>query len=408
MTERMQRVAARSGRIARACALGVLLTAAPAAAQNPNQNIELDSYRIPGWSFTPSVAIGVGYDNNVALTAPRADLGRTQGDTLFNIAPGGQLEYIRKRTDFAAGYRGFLRRYMDVDGLNSFDQRASMALKHLVSRRLTLFARDTFTDSPTTDEVEVNGVPFRRTGSRFNTFAAGTEYRLSKFLHLSTRYDSTWVSFDRPEIFLTGGWIHALRNELGYQVSKHARIGGEYAYRRASLNEGQREFTFQDAGGVIHLTLGPHTEVNAAAGLATLLDRNFDQTRSGPYMRLGIAHVLEHATIGANFERQYVPSFGFGGSSNSQELRGYVQMPVRQRLYTQGTAAWRRTLPFQAQTLELDTVWVRTAIGYGVARWMRVEGLYTYTRQDSIVTGGEVDRHRIGVQFVISQPMRIQ
>src|SRR5215203_2458715 len=99
MTERMQRVAARSGRIARACALGVLLTAAPAAAQNTDQSVELDSYRIPGWSFTPSVAFGAVYDNNVALTAPRADLGRTEGDTVFNVAPGAQLEYIRKRTD---------------------------------------------------------------------------------------------------------------------------------------------------------------------------------------------------------------------------------------------------------------------------------------------------------------------
>jgi len=363
---------------------------------------------MPGWSFTPSVAFGVGYDNNVALTAPRADLGETQGDTLLRVNPGAQLEHIGKRTDFSAGYRGYMRRYMDVDGLNGFDQRASMSVKHLVSRRLTLFARDSFIDSPTTDEVELNGVPFRRTGSLHNTFAAGTDYRLTKFLKLSTRYDSTWVSFDRPEIYLTGGWIHALRNELGYQVSRHVSVGGEYAYRRAELDEGQRRFDFQDAGGVVHLTLGPHTDASAAAGLGTLRDRNFDVTRSGPYVRLNVVHGLERATLGGSFERQYVPSFGFGGTSNSQELRGYVQMPVWQRFYTQGSAAWRRSIPFQDQSLQLDTIWLRSAFGYSTSRWMRMEALYTYTRQDSIVTGGEVDRHRIGVQVVISQPMRIQ
>ena len=104
-----------------------------------------------------------------------------------------------------------------------------------------------------------------------------------------------------------------------------------------------------------------------------------------------------------------MPSFGFGGASNSQELRGYVRMPLRQgRFYTQGSAAWRRSLPFELDTLELDTIWLRSTFGYAAARWMRVEANYTFARQDSIVTGGEVNRHRIGVQFVISQPMRIQ
>jgi hypothetical protein len=63
--------------------------------------------------------------------------------------------------------------------------------------------------------------------------------------------------------------------------------------------------------------------------------------------------------------------------------------------------------PFETDTLQLDTIWIRSTLGYALARWAQVELLYTFTRQDSIVTGGEVNRHRIGVQFVISQPMRI-
>ncbi|HEU4894051.1 MAG TPA: hypothetical protein VFT47_20990, partial [Vicinamibacterales bacterium] len=113
------------------------------------------------------------------------------------------------------------------------------------------------------------------------------------------------------------------------------------------------------------------------------------------------------ATVGASFERQYVPSFGFGGTSDSQELRGWILMPLRRGLYTQSSAAWRRMKPFETETLQLDTIWIRSTIGYALARWAQVELLYAFTRQDSIVTGGEVDRHRIGVQFVVSQPMRI-
>ncbi len=76
-----------------------------------------------------------------------------------------------------------------------------------------------------------------------------------------------------------------------------------------------------------------------------------------------------------------MPSFGFGGSNNSQELRGYVQMPLRPGLYTQGSAAWRRMTPFETNALQLDTIWIRSTLGYAVARWARVELLHTFTRR---------------------------
>ena len=388
--------------------LAILLTVVPASARQSEPATEIQSYRWPGWSFTPSLAVGAIYDSNVALSNARADLGETQGDSFFNIVPGGQLEFIGKYTDFGLNYRGFVRRYLEVDGLNGFDQRASVNLRRVMSRRLTVGLRDSFSDTPTTDEVELNGVPFRRTGSRTNSIMATADYRFTKFTTLSTRYDQTWVSFDRPDIFLTGGWIHGIRSELSQRVSERVAVGGEYGFRTASLNEGAREFTFQDAGGIIRLVLGPNTSASAAGGFATLHDRNQDVTRTGPFVRLGLTHHVEAATLGASFERQYVPSFGFGGASNSQEIRGYVLMPLRQGLYTQGSAAWRRMMPFEGESLQLDTVWIRSTVGYAAARWARIEVLYTYTLQDSIVTGGEVDRHRVGVQFVISQPMRIR
>jgi hypothetical protein len=396
-------------RLGLAWVLALLLHAAPAAAQSGGQNVEAESARFPGWSFTPSMAVGALYDSNVALRVPRTDLAGPGSDAMFNVIPAGQLEYFGRRTEFSTTYRGFLRRYVDVDVLNSFDQRASMSLKHAVSRRLTVFARDSFADSPTTDEVDVNGVPFGRIGSQTNTFAASADYRLRKLLTWSARYDNTWVSFDRSDLFLTGGWIHGVRNELSYTVKEHVTVGGEYSYRTASLDERRREFSFQDVGGVVRFVLGPRTRANAAAGFATLHDRNRDETRTGPFVRLGIEQALDRATLGASFERQYVPSFGFGGASNSQELRGYVQMPLRhRRLSTNASAVWRQTSPFEVDTLELDTVWLSSTLAYTAARWLRIEGVYTYARQDALGTGGEIKRHRIGVQFVISQPMRIQ
>jgi hypothetical protein len=84
-------------------------------------------------------------------------------------------------------------------------------------------------------------------------------------------------------------------------------------------------------------------------------------------------------------------------------------MPLsKNRLYVQGSAAWRRSDPFVVNELQLDTIWIRSTLGYSAARWLRIEGFHAFTRQDSQVTGGEINRQRAGVQVVISQPMRIQ
>jgi hypothetical protein len=403
------RIPRRLAAAALACCLAPL-TAAPALAQS-EQEVEAQSFRIPGWSFTPALAVGVVHDTNVALTSPQASLGETEGDSLFNIVPSGRLEYLGKRGDFSAAYRGFLRRYVDVEGLDGFDQRATIGFKRAMSRRVSVFGRNSFADSPTTDEVEVNGVPFRRTGSRSNTLVAGADVRLTKLTTVAARYDMTWVEFDQDAelAFLTGGWIHGVGGDVSRQVSERLSLGGEYSYRIAEVNEGSRNLSFQNVGGVVRFVLREHTSATAAGGFATLHDRIARDTRTGPYVRLGITHRLEHATVGAAFERQYVPSFGFGGASSSQDLRAYVLMPLsRNRVYVQGSAAWRRTLPFEATALELDTVWLRSTVGYAATRWARVEAVYTYARQDSIITGGEVDRHRVGAQLVISQPMRIR
>ena len=141
-----------------------------------------------------------------------------------------------------------------------------------------------------------------------------------------------------------------------------------------------------------------------------LHDRNLDLTRSGPYVRLGVEHALDCVTVGASFERQYVPSFGFGGASNSQELRGYVPdaaaaAPLLYPGHPRPGADRRRSSSTRSSSTRSGCA---PTVGYTAARWLRVEALYTFTRQDSVVTGGEVDRHRVGVQFVISQPMRIQ
>lgn len=396
-------------KVLRGAAVAVALAAANATVVAQQQQ-EFAPYRIPGWSFTPAVTIGGVYDSNVAIATARADTGRTDADRLWTIQPSGQFEYLSPRTEFGAGYHGYLRRYLDVDQLNGFDQSGYVSLRRLATKRLTLFARNNYMDVPTTDEVDLNGVPYARVGARTNTFAGGLEGRLTRATSLAARYDLMWVDFDRSEdALLTGGWVNGVRTELRHHLTDRAAIGGEYSVRFANMNEGTRSLTFHDVGATFAYALGPATSLSLGGGMSYLLDASLDETRTGPFFRAGITHQAARATLGANFQRQFVPSFGFGGSSDSQELTGYVRMPVYQnRMYVQGSAAWRRTDPFLEDELELDTVFLRSTFGYALARWLRLETFYAFTRQDSKVTGGEINRHRVGAQVVVSQPMRIR
>ena len=120
-----------------------------------------------------------------------------------------------------------------------------------------------------------------------------------------------------------------------------------------------------------------HHGVARRRGFALLHDRNArrdaDRARTSGS---ALAHALERATVGAAFERQFVPSFGFGGASSSQELRGFVHDAARRnRLYIQARRRGAAATRSRPTTLELDTIWLRSTLGYAAARWLRVEAL---------------------------------
>jgi hypothetical protein len=393
-------------RIALAAA-AVLVAVAPAAAQD--QPSEFESWQVPGWTFTPGVVLGTLYDSNVAIAFPQAPGARTASDSLFQMEPFGQLEYLSPRTSFFSGYRGFLRRYFTYRDLDSVDQRGYLSLRERLTRRVTFFFNDSFLQVPTTDQLELNGVPFQRTGSRYNAFAGGIEARLTRSTDFNARYDLTWVDFQRKDTLLTGGTVNGVHLDVSHHFTERATLGAEYGIRLAALDRNTRLLTFQETGLVARYRTGPDTSVEIAGGLAHLLDRGRDTSRSGPYVRAGLMHRARRATIGIDYERSYVPSFVFGGTNQSQEARGYIQMPLsRNRFYVQESAAWRRTDPFLSQELPLDSIWLHSVVGYALQRWFRVEAYHAFTRQDTRLAGGQINRNMIGVQFVVSQPVRIQ
>ena len=386
----------------------VLFAGTDAAAQE--RTTEFDSRALRGLSFTPSISIGGMWDSNIAVAADQAAGQQTAGDRLFILEPQGLLEFRNARTEFVGGYKGYFRRYVEVDQLNGFDQRFFLSLQRLASKRVSVFVRNEFADVPTTDEVPLNGVPFSRTGSKGNRFSAAVETRLTKYDDLAVRYENTWVSFDNQSTFLRGGFTHEGRVEYGRRLSERTILGGEYRLRQADLNDGIEVMWFHDVGATIEYAIGPHLKFKGAGGYSVLRDPGVSDREGGAYFRGELRHDLERLTSGVFFERSFAPSFGFGGASESHELRGYVNMPFsRNRFYVQASGGWRRTDPLaRLDEIALDTFMADTTVGYSTSRWLRLEAFHIYTRQDSRITGGEINRHRAGAQLVISQPMRIR
>jgi hypothetical protein len=331
----------------------------------------------------------------------------------MTLDPVGTISFVGKRTNFDASYRGTFRHYAELDALDGFDQHIRASVERRATKRLTIFGQNSYSRVPTTDELDIVGstVPFRRAGSEHDQFGAGFTLRLTEFNTLTTRYDMTWVSFDRKAPDLTGGFIQGVHSELSHAFNRRFSVGGEGGFRSAHMDqfEGARELRFVELGGTMEYRLTEATRVGAATGYAHLDDLLFQSQRGGLYVRGSLTHRAIRSVFGISYDRSFVPSFGFGGSNRSQEVRGWVDLPpIGRRVFTQGAITWRRTVPFEANTLQLDTIQARGTAGYAISRWMRAQGFYLYTRQDSIVTGGEINRSRIGGELVLSQPMRIR
>lgn len=377
------------------------------------QSTEAEPGQAPGWTFTPAVVVGWLWDSNVAMVTE--GVGQDiRSDNLLVITPSGSMDYLGKHTNFGVGYGGTMRRYREVNELNSFDQRLRFSLAHRPTARLLLFGREAFSRLPTSEETELNGVPFRRVGSRLNNANGGFEFRLTKLSTIRAAYEFVDVAFDREQglpSYVIGGRSNGVTSEYSHRLTERVALGGLYEIRFAQIKTEagtDQPLHFQIMGASSRLTLGPLTTLMLAGGLSTLSDPTLGDTSVGPFIRAGITHHLQRATLDGGYERSFVPTFGFAASTQTEQIHGSVLMPVYQnRMYVQATTAWRRNNPLLANEPGLKSFWLSATTGYAIARPIRIEGYYTTAWQDTRVAGGQVNRHRLGVQLVLSSPVRV-
>jgi hypothetical protein len=188
------------------------------------------------------------------------------------------------------------------------------------------------------------------------------------------------------------------------------KVGGVYIYRHMSIDAGEEIIGSHRVQGTAQIQVGPTTTVRGRAGVDYLLLVDTTVTESGPSYGAGISQRIQHVSIDASYERALLASFGFGGLTAYQTFRAGATVPFAAgRAFVTGGITYRRSDPVVLRDVlvELDSYWTYASAGYSVARWLRAEGFLTMNRQVSSAQGN-VERTRVGIQFVTSKPVRIQ
>ena len=231
------------------------------------------------------------------------------------ITPAASIDYTGKLTRFSSGYSGSFVRYMTLNELNSLQQSLRASVDRRVSDRLTLIGQESYTAAPTTDVLQLSGVPFYRIGSRSNAATGGAQSSLgqthdaAKQLHAA--HESTSIRICCTDNQLQGGHAHDIITTVEQALSRHFTVGGEYEFSRAIVN-GQTDpraaptpedrFNMQTAMATAQYQVAAGTTISGGFGVAMLGAGLTHEARTGPEWRAGFSQKTGRGVVSASYE----------------------------------------------------------------------------------------------------------
>jgi len=377
----------------------------PAAAQTI---APADPARTPGWVFTPSFGASTAWDDNVVLAGVNAP---TVGDQITLLTGTADGQFMGRHNTISFGYSGSFSAYRDSDELNSYDQRLRVDTRHTLSRRVGLSFHTGLSIVPTTDMLELSGIPFFRTGSTQQDLRAELSVQVGRRTSVAGGYGFEWVSFEQVPTFsqfLKGGQAHSVFGSLTHQLRERLAVGATVSTRRALVDADGGEFGIADASGTVRYQPTETLSLSGSVGASRLTDSLRQTSQFGPSWGVSVKQQLQRASALLAYARSYVPSFGLGGTLQNQQFDADFQTPIgRSRVSWQAGLSWRRNEPLTPGE-PLTSLWLQTSAGYALRRWLRLEAYYSRTQQDSQLRGGRVGRNRFGLQVVTSAPVRFK
>src|SRR5262245_1624706 len=297
------------------------LSSATAAiyAQNPAAS---DTRPTAGWVLTPSIGVGGSWDSNPPVGDPR---GAAPSDYGTPVTRGGSMDYFGRRLRFSTGYEGSFVMHRTLDALNSAQHLGRALLEYRATRRMKLFADAHYDRAPTTDTLQLAGVPFYRVGSQTKTVGGGFEAAVARHTSVQARYTFRDVSFEpdpRTLANLQGGTEHDITVSVGQALSRRLTIGGEYELRREILTQGLDTVNIHTGGATVNYDVTPTFSLTGFVGVSYLGDALTHESRVGPAFRVGAGKQTKYVILSGSYERSFIPSFGFGGTFQNRALQG--------------------------------------------------------------------------------------
>lgn len=385
-------------------ALAALLLPATVTAQPTTEVVPAQA---PGWVFTPSVGFGGSWNNNLLLASegdrPLSDFGTP-------IDSGLNLDFRGRRLNLSGSYTGSFVMYRTYDELNAADQRAHAYMDLRMSQGLKLFAKENFIRAPSTDVLNLAGVPFYRTGSQTNEAGGGVEAVVARHTTLVAGYVLRSVTFDQQAgQQLQDGYEHEWTVSLARQRSTRLTVGAQYDLRHEVLSHGTDQFNIQQGGATVEYTLTRSLDLSGLLGVAVLGAGLTHEGSVGPAVQARLLYRVRETRLSASYQRSFVPSFGFGGTFQNEALVGTAHVPIASsRVYVESNLSWFNNDSLVIGQPSLRSMWLSASGGYRVSRRMTVEGYANRSTQDAQRPGGNITGTVIGFRVVISKPMRIR
>jgi hypothetical protein len=398
-------------------ALALIFTLSAAAGLSAQERVGSSSAPAangaPGWTFTPSFGYVGTYDDNISLFGVRT-AEEQNNDFISMYQPALELAYSGRHARFGADYSGSLLNYQTFTALNRWNQRASINVRRQETARLKWLARASAVAVPSTDLIELGGIPYRHTGARTADGRGGVEFRVSARDGVSSSMTGQVIDFERPadaRALLRGGHVIESLTVWRHRFGGRLAAGTDYSFRRASISGDVEQFNIHAAESAIEYELSPAWSFSGAVGVVYLQSTPTTESRTGPAYRASLDRRVNSSAFHVGYVRSFIPAFGFGGTIQNQEASvGYrTALFGSRRWYTDHSAVFRDDAPLtsMAEQLPLRSLRTNSVFGFAPEPWVRLEAFYSRVQQSSLRAGGQLYRNRVGFQIVTSKPVRV-
>jgi hypothetical protein len=260
------------------------------------------------------------------------------------------VHYSGKHTSFGSGYTGSFLDYRTYSTLNRWDQRARLDFRRQESANVKWFAHGNAALVPSTDLIDLGGIPYRRTGAKTLNGRSGVEYVFGARDALSVTGDYQSVEFDREPLqqnVLRGGHVFESITAWRHKVDARLSLGTDYSFRRASIVGDPEIFNLHSTQGAFDYELSPTWMISGAAGLVFMQSTATLPGHVGPAYRVSVQRSRAGRTFHAGYLRSYIPSFGFGGTVQNQSANVGFRTPLfgSRHFYFDATGIFRDDEP---------------------------------------------------------------